>query len=182
MILYDHNYTLESIANERSSLIIFSSERSIQTNLFGIHQQSNARIAYEAGVFLGISEMIIEQALQHVNHRGRLEYLRSNLLIDGAHNEEGIENLRLYLNDEIGKWDTMVLAFNLKEGKSASLVLDIFDTIHDWIIINSHGFKVSDAHMIADEVIHAGKNVRMLSPDEIFSEAEQNPQKLFVVF
>ena len=76
----------------------------------------------------------------------------------------------------------MVLAFNLKEGKSASLVLDIFDTIHDWIIINSHGFKVSDAHMIADEVIHAGKNVRMLSPDEIFSEAEQNPQKLFVVF
>ena len=182
VILYDHNYTLESIVNERSSLIIFPSERSIQTNLFGIHQQSNARIAYEAGVFLGISEMIIEQSLQHVHHRGRLEYLRSNLLIDGAHNEEGIENLRLYLNDEIEKWDTMVLAFNLKEGKSASLVLDIFDTIHDWIIINSHGFKVSDAHMIADEVIHAGKHVRMLSPDEIFSEAEQNPQKLFVVF
>ena len=82
MILYDHNYTLESIANERSSLIIFPSERSIQTNLFGIHQQSNGRIAYEAGVFLGISEIIIEQALQHVHHRGRLEYLCPNLLID----------------------------------------------------------------------------------------------------
>ena len=186
VILYDHNHTLESIANERSSLIIFPSERSIQTNLLGIHQQSNARIAYEAGVFLGISEMIIEQALQHVNHRGRLDYLRSNLLIDWAHNESGMQKLKEYIessrNDSTKNGKDIVYCFNLKEGKSASLVLDIFDTIHDWIIINSHGFKVSDAHMIADEVIHAGKNVRMLSPDEIFSEAEQNPQKLFVVF
>ena len=186
VILYDHNHTLESIANERSSLIIFPSERSIQTNLFGIHQQSNARIAYEVGRSLGISEMIIEQALQHVNHRGRLDYLRSNLLIDWAHNEAGMQKLKEYIessrNDSTKNENDIVYCFNLKEGKSPSLVLDIFDTIHDWSIINSHGFKVSDAHMIADEVIHAGKNVRMLSPDEIFSEAEQNPQKLFVVF
>ena len=93
--------------------------------------------------------------------------------------KEYIESSR---NDSTKNENDIVYCFNLKEGKSPSLVLDIFDTIHDWSIINSHGFKVSDAHMIADEVIHAGKNVRMLSPDEIFSEAEQNPQKLFVVF
>lgn len=97
MILYGPNPTLEAIANERQSPIIFPENRNITTNLLGEHQLSNARIAYEAGIFLSIPESIIQDALTHVDHPGRLQYLRPNLLIDGAHNEDGMRKLKQYL-------------------------------------------------------------------------------------
>ena len=48
MILYGRNPTLEAIALERDSRIIFPEERDIVTNLLGEHQLSNGRIAYES--------------------------------------------------------------------------------------------------------------------------------------
>ncbi len=182
VILYGTNSTLESIAHERNAHTIFSKSRSIETNLLGEHQISNARIAYEAGIFLGIEEAIIEHALLHVDHHGRLEYLKPNLLIDGAHNEDGLRKLKEYLNREQRKWDEIILAFNLKEGKSASLVLDIFDSVNNWIVVDSHGFRVSDAQMIAGQILEWGKYVRILSPDVIFDQARIFPRTLFVVF
>lgn len=97
MILYDKNKVLEQTAEERSSRVIFPKKREVHTNLLGNHQISNAQIAYEAGRFLGISDEIIQNALLHVNHLGRLEYICENLLIDGAHNEDGMKMLREYL-------------------------------------------------------------------------------------
>jgi dihydrofolate synthase/folylpolyglutamate synthase len=87
VILYAGNPTLEHIAQENSARIIFPEKRDIVTNLFGEYQLSNAHIAYEAGLFLGIDEDSIRSALVHVEHHGRLEYITPNLLIDGAHNE-----------------------------------------------------------------------------------------------
>jgi dihydrofolate synthase/folylpolyglutamate synthase len=97
VILYEKNPTLEIIANNKQSLIIYPEKRNITTNLVGLHQLSNARIAYEAGLFLSIPEAVIKQALLHVDHPGRLQYLRANILIDGAHNEDGMRKLRQYL-------------------------------------------------------------------------------------
>lgn len=182
MILYGTNSTLESIAHERNAHTIFSKSRSIETNLLGEHQISNACIAYEAGIFLGIEEAIIEHALLHVDHHGRLEYLKPNLLIDGAHNEDGLRKLKEYLNREQRKWDEIILAFNLKEGKSASLVLDIFDSVNNWIVVDSHGFYLTHARKMREEIQDARRGVQILSPKSIFDQAEENPQKLFVVF
>jgi dihydrofolate synthase/folylpolyglutamate synthase len=182
VILYEKNPTLEIIANNKQSLIIYPEKRNITTNLVGLHQLSNARIAYEAGVFCGIQETIITQALTHVDHPGRLQYLRSNLLIDGAHNEDGMKQLRKYLEWESQKWENTIYSFNLKKWKNASLVLDIFDNISSWNIIDSEWFQVNDATLITSEMQKSWKNSTIITPSDIFSQTENNPRTLFVVF
>jgi dihydrofolate synthase / folylpolyglutamate synthase len=111
VILYGANPILEQIAEERSSRVILPQMRDISTNLLGEHQLSNARIAYEAGIWLDIPESMIQQALLHVEHRGRLQYLTPNLLIDGAHNLDGMRRLREYLDRESRE---VVYCVNLK--------------------------------------------------------------------
>ncbi len=182
VILYGPNPTLESIAEKQHTPIIFPEPRTVITNMLGEHQISNARIAYEAGIFLGIEKEIIEDALLHVDHHGRLEYIRANLLIDGAHNDDGLKKLKAYLNREQGRWDEIILAFNLKERKHASLVLDIFPEIQSWNVIDSRGFKVSKAKSIAEQIEEHWKNVSIVTPEKIFEAAERNPRILFVVF
>ena len=216
VILYGANPTLESIAHERHSPIIFPLPRAVITNMLGEHQISNARIAYEAGKYLGIPDIIIDHALLHVHHHGRLEYLRPNLLIDGAHNEDGMKKLQIYLdslrsrhceekgesewneervppggrsnpcsvfkNDKDWKWNEIIYSFNLKEGKHASLVLDIFPDIEDWNIIDSKGFKVSKASSIAQQIEEYWKRASIVTPEKIFEAANKNPRTLFVVF
>lgn len=117
-----------------------------------MHQISNGRIAYEAGKFLGIPDMTIRNALLNVDHHGRLEYLRPNLLIDGAHNEDGMKKLKAYLNTESEKWDEIVYCFNLKKGKSARIVLSVFPEIESWNVVDSHGFRVNDARVLQSEI------------------------------
>ena len=182
VILYGENITLQQIAIKQWSRVIFPKKRNVTTNLLGEHQISNARIAYQTGVFLWIAPEIIKKALVQVDHPGRLQYLRPNLLIDGAHNVAGIIELRRYLTLEKWNWENIVYSFNLKSGKSAHLILDIFPDIDSWIIVDSIGFRVCDAQWLVDAVIQIWKDATILTPVEIFAEAERYPDTLFVVF
>lgn len=182
VILYGPNPTLEAIANERQSPIIFPENRNITTNLLGEHQLSNARIAYEAGISLSIPESIIQDALTHVDHPGRLQYLRHNLLIDGAHNEDGMKKLRKYLEWESAKWENIVYLFNLKKWKNASLVLDIFYDISSWNIVESKSQLINNKLEMKSEIQEIWKIATIITPSEIFTQAEKNPKTLFVVF
>lgn len=182
VILYGENPTLETIANKQDSRVIFPERRKVITNLLGEHQISNARIAFEAGILLWIPYSTIQYALTQVDHLGRLQYLKPNFLIDWAHNEDGMRKLRFYLEWEKWKWDSIVYCFNLKSGKPASLVLDIFDDIEDWNIIDSTGFYVSNAESISLEVENLWKKGTRVTPNDIFIQVEKNPNTLFVVF
>ncbi len=180
VILYDENSILEDIACERDSRVVFPQKRKILTNLSWEHQISNWRIAYEAGVFLGIPEDIIEYALLHVDHHGRLEYILPNLLIDGAHNEDGMRKLYDYLGQFSQK--SIIYCINLKKWKSMTLVTDIFPEISEWIIVNSWHQMVENPEILAQELREMGIEYAILSPSEIIFHAKQNPEKLFVVF
>ncbi len=182
VILYGSNPTLENIAHKQWSAVIFPKNREISTNLLGKHQISNARIAFEAGIFLWIPDRVIQHALTQVDHPGRLQYIRSNLLIDWAHNEDGLKKLHTYLASEKWKWDNIIYCFNLKSGKHAHLVLDIFHTIENWNVIQSKGFQVSDAITMQAEILQLGKHAHIITPENIFLTAEKNPNILYVVF
>lgn len=180
VILYDENPVLEDIACERNSRVIFPKKRNIHTNLPWEHQISNWRIAYEAGVFLGIPEDIIEQALLYVDHHGRLEYMLQNLLIDGAHNEDGMRKLRDYLSQFSQK--SIAYCINLKKWKSITLVTDIFPEVSEWIIVRSWHQMVEIPEILTQELREMGKKYMILSPSQIIQCARENPEKLFVVF
>lgn len=182
VILYDKNPTLVSIAHEQSAPIISPETRSVTTNLLGEHQISNARIAYEAGIFLGIEEETIENALLHVDHHGRLEYLRPNILIDGAHNEDGIKKLKNYIESLDLSDREIVYCINLKKGKSYRVIMDIYSERKNWIIVDSDHQMVEDAGFLLQSIIDAWYHGEILTPREIMALAKDSPEKFFVIF
>jgi dihydrofolate synthase / folylpolyglutamate synthase len=182
VILYGENPTLEEIATERDVRVMFPKKRKIYTNLLWEHQISNWRIAYEAGVFLEIPEGIIEPALLHVGHHGRLEHILPNLLIDGAHNEDGMRKLQIYLSSLEWKWCDRVYCTNLKKWKPIDIITDIFCDVQGWIVVESSHQMVADASTISSGLSKIGKTSRICKPSDIILLAKKSPRKLFVVF
>lgn len=182
VILYWENLVLQDIARHRDARVIFPKKRSIKTNLLGDHQIANGCIAYEAGVFLGIPEDVIKNALLYVDHHGRMEYIFPNLLIDGAHNEDGIRKLRHYLDSIPWEPSEILYAVNLKKWKQIALVTGIFPDVSEWIIVESSHQMVENPLILAQELSDMGKDYRLLSPVQIVQFARENPEKLFVVF
>lgn len=182
VILYEKNDTLMSIAEKNNSPVIFPKKREIRTNLIGQHQFSNARIAYQAWLFLWTPIDIIEHALISVNHEGRLQYLLPNLLIDWAHNEDGMKKLRIYLRSQRQHWEEIIYCFNLKKGKPATLVFDSFPEVRSWIVVDSPGYLVQSPSQLMMRTFSIHRDIRTLDPVEIFEFANQQPRVLFVVF
>ncbi len=68
----------------------------------------------------------ILQGLQKVKHRGRLDFLAENLLIDGAHNEDSLKKLSDFLKTQEKKFKNIQLCFALKKKKNLDLFTKIF--------------------------------------------------------
>lgn len=71
----------------------------------GQHQVANASLAIMASLLLQkdypkVMPELIKDALSHANWRGRTEFLRPNLMIDGAHNNESVKVLIDLLQSE----------------------------------------------------------------------------------
>ena len=71
----------------------------------GQHQVANASLAIMASLLLQkdypkVTPELIKDALVHANWRGRTEFLRPNLMIDGAHNNESVKVLIDLLQSE----------------------------------------------------------------------------------
>ena len=71
----------------------------------GQHQVANASLAIMASLLLQkdypkVTPELIKVALAHANWRGRTEFLRPNLMIDGAHNNESVKVLIDLLQSE----------------------------------------------------------------------------------
>ena len=77
---------------------------SVRVNLPGLHQAENARLALATLQLLAqkgwpLSPEQIERGFEHAVWPGRLEWIRENILLDGAHNPEGARSLRAYLEE-----------------------------------------------------------------------------------
>ena len=183
VILYGKNETLETIAREKNSKIILPKKRKITTNLLWEHQIENARIAYEVGRYIWISDGVIKKALVHVNHHGRMEYMSPNLLIDWAHNEAGLRELKKYLKTlDHNQNKTIKYCFNLKAGKASQLVTEIFSEIEDWNIVQWKNPLLSDPYRLKMEIEKHWKRAQVTSVQEIITESRDHPESLFVLF
>lgn len=77
----------------------------IALSMAGQHQVANASLAIMASLLLQkdypkVTPKLIKDALAHANWRGRTEFLRPNLMIDGAHNNESVKVLIDLLQSE----------------------------------------------------------------------------------
>ena len=91
--------------NARGNVFSFKNG-TYSTKMVGEHQVYNASLALSAlfnlrerGI-IDIDNSIIKEALAESVWVGRLEWIRENILLDGAHNNDGIDSLVAYLNKQ----------------------------------------------------------------------------------
>ena len=111
---FNHNY---AIFNNKKYLF----------NLLGSHQKDNLSLALSAinALNLNISNETMENALKKASWKFRLEYLKKyNILIDGAHNPNGITSLKKFL-DESSSQNKKTIIFGCLNNKDYPKMLEI---------------------------------------------------------
>lgn len=90
---------IKDTADEKNSLLLFTAPFADTTNLAlkGIYQQENLSLALAALnlVYPEIPQTIVDEGLKKVEHPFRFQFFEDkNLIIDGAHNPNGIISLK----------------------------------------------------------------------------------------
>ncbi len=179
VVINKKNPIIEKTAKEKKAPIIFAKKK--PTNLLWAHQEENAGLAYSICKKLWISENKITQGLKNVQHPGRLQYITKNLLIDGAHNIDGLHILKTYLTSIRKKYKKIIYCFGLKEGKDPrELIVPIFGKDKEYIIVKEKSIMLEDVASLAKKMI--GEKYILQTPTQIKKLAKQNPSTLYVVF
>lgn len=117
---------------------IYISEKKFNLSLFGDYQVKNFLCAYEALKHLGISDDIIEKAVSKVVWQCRFERFSQNPLtiLEGAHNIDGILNLKKILTHEY-RPDEIVMIISILKDKKVKEMLEVCESFSDKIILTS---------------------------------------------
>ncbi len=206
-IVYNHeNEIIEKTAKEKKSQIIFTNKK-VKTNLIWDFQEKNAWIAFEICKFVlsqnplafGIPlikenkyesrdvwqkhlEFQIFSWLQKVEHFGRLQYLEKNLLIDWAHNEAGILELKKYLTSVSDNFEKINLCFALKKGKNIELILKEFWEKNNYFLVDLENSMLEKVEVLQNQFSGKNLEVWVLKIEEIKTKAKKNSKQLFVAF
>ena len=137
-------------ANDSLLMMITPLEDTSNLALKGLYQQENLSLALAAVrlVFPEIPENIIQTALSKVKHPARFQYLADkNIIIDGAHNPNGIaalkESLDFYFPDKHRRFVFGCLK-NKDHKKMVSLLFDKNDEIYFYHFSNPNSCTVEE--------------------------------------
>lgn len=102
-IVFEGREVYRDVTDELGSLLLMVAPFAPTTELSlkGSYQQENLSLALAAieEVFPEISQAVIDEGLRRVKHPCRFQYIEDkNLIIDGAHNPNGINSLRQSLD------------------------------------------------------------------------------------
>lgn len=117
---------------------IIIGENVYKLSLFGDYQVKNFLCAYEALKLLGLKEDIIKKAVQNVKWQCRFEIFSKNPLtiLEGAHNIDGINNLKKILIHEYKKEDVVMIVSILKD-KKVKEMLEVCESMSENIFLTS---------------------------------------------
>ena len=204
---WDHmdllGYTLEAIAGEKAGIIkswiplvtdcdfhsiqnraeilnapiIRSYQWDVRTNLAGEHQIANARLAYQIGLLLDIGPENIQKWLLHVAHRGRCEWMAPNILVDGAHNLDGIAVLAKYIASIRDRFDHIEFVVSLKDGKDPQEMFAQLAPLWDFRILGIQHKLTVDPAILSNKLWWA----KVITPQEVHREALRTSNTLFVI-
>ncbi len=167
------NKIIEQIAKDRWAPLIRVWDKK-PTNLAWEHQQKNAALAYKIAQSLGIPKQTIRKWLMQVKNPWRLEYILPNLIVDWAHNLDGFQVLKKYLDEIQKNWENINLFVMLKANKNEKILKQVFPNLN-WVVNLEHSF-------LDQKKLSQTLNLPLFAPEEILKKAQSNPKKLFVVF
>ncbi len=170
-------HSIQDRAKILNAPFIQSYQWEVQTNLAGEHQIANARLAYQIGLLLGIEPENIQRWLLHVTHRGRCEWIAPNILVDGAHNLDGIAVLVKYIASIRDKFDHIELVVSLKDGKDPREMFAQLTPLWHLSVLGIHHKLTTDPAILSSKLW----SIRIIHPEEIHREALWTTNTLFVV-
>ena len=139
--------TIKSFSDD-GQLILVKNFEGYDLSLKGNYQKENLNLALTAikNLFPNINEKIVKNALKHVVHHGRFEYFEDrNILVDGAHNPNGIkalrENLDIYFNNIPKRF-----IFGCLKNKDYPQMIDLLFKQNDKIYFNHFHHKNSASY------------------------------------
>ena len=123
------NYVKDNISDiktEEKGVSFKYKNKYYKTPLDGIYQAYNASLAIEAAKFIDkeIPDILIQEGLNETFMPGRFEYIKDNIIIDGAHNISAIEALTKSIMDKF------------KDKKIKIVYSALFDKEYDKMIIH----------------------------------------------
>lgn len=163
---------------------IFIEDRKYQLSLFGDYQVKNFLCAYEALIKLKISDAIIKEAVKEVIWQCRFEIYKKNpiTILEGAHNIDGIKNLKKIIEKEYTKDDVILIVSILKDKKIEEM-LKICKNISNNIILTSlnknyRGLSARELYEFSDK-----SNIFSIMEDikEAYNFAKSLNKKIIIV-
>ena len=153
---------IEKTAKKNSSNLILSDDDcNFELGLHGDFQRQNAAIAHAALRFLNVPEIIIKEGFKKSHWPARFEFLQDNLLIDGAHNPDGMSALLASLK-KLNRPVHFVIAMMQDKNFEKSALL-----------INGFGGKVTVTELDLPRCLKAEEFAKYFSSPHI----EQNPKR-----
>lgn len=154
---------------ENGEVFTFVSKEKTYENLClqmkGIHQVKNAATAIKAVSLLPsnftIPQEAIYEGLRRATWQGRFEILSTSPLIvlDGAHNEEGVTALVDTLNRYYGEKQKTIITCMMND-KDVRNMIGMLETVADELIFTSFDFfRAQDAETLASYSNHPNKQV-----------------------
>lgn len=160
---------------------IYQDERvdSIQLAMPGQHQKANASLAIMTTLLLresypNISKTKILSALSTSRWLGRTEFIRHNLMIDGAHNNESVQVLVDLLKSSYSDKDIHIL-FAAIEGKP---VTDMLRMLEEFASLTVTSFDFPKALPLE---AYPSQYIQVPSWQEWVTQMEPDEQRLYIV-
>ncbi len=138
----------------------------IKISMLGEYQVYNATLALTTLLVLkekglvDISEEQIREGLQKTKWPGRLEVMRRNpiFLIDGAHNVQGIAQLKKAIN--LFEYKNLILGVGILKDKDSSHMVELLAPMADKIVVTEVNMpRKLDAEELAKEIAKYNENV-----------------------
>lgn len=165
----DNKYKKSKIIKENGKYyiefwsLVEEKEEEFKLGLLGEHQILNSKTAIEAAlklIELGhvIKIVNIKNGIKNVKHNGRFEILKDNpkVIIDGAHNGDGIKKLVSSMNKYF-KWEKLIIILGVLKDKEYNLMLKDLGSIGEKIVcVSPLNERALDEEELLEKVLKEG--------------------------
>ncbi len=152
-VLNFEDIKIKNISFEKS-IFSFKQFNDITIKMLGEHQIYNASLALLALLNLRERNIInltneqIKKSFSKTVWAGRLEWLRENILIDGAHNIDGVSSLVNYLSKQ--KFDKIKLLIGILEDKDYREMIKLFETLNAEFYITKVPINITSSSSLSN--------------------------------
>lgn len=148
---------------EKDSSFSFKNYKNVTINMLGEHQIYNCSLALLAlnnlkeRKIIDISENEILNSLKNSSWAGRLEWIKPNILLDGAHNKDGMDSLVDYLNKQ--QFKNLKILIGILEDKDYEDMIEKLETVNAEFFVTTVPIAIKDSSVDKITSCFASKNI-----------------------